>query len=105
MTHQKLEDIAHKQIFKPFGLRKTSFVWQNSFDTNYASGHNNDEDTLPITKRTEANAAGSMETTIADYTRFVASFMQGKELSNLSKQEMLSPQIGIFTKHPVSIAK
>ncbi len=99
ITNQKLEDLAENQIFKPFGMTKTSFVWQDSFDTNYASGHNNDEDTLPITKRTEANAAGSMETTIADYTRFIKSFMQGKELSNLSKQEMLSPQIGIFTKH------
>ncbi len=99
VTNQKLEALAQKQIFKPFGMTKTSFIWQDSFNTNYASGHNNDEDTFPITKRTEANAAGSMETTIADYTRFIASFMQGKELSNLSKQEMLSPQIDIFTKH------
>jgi CubicO group peptidase (beta-lactamase class C family) len=99
ITNQNLEELAKKQIFEPFKMTRTSFVWQNSFDANYASGHNNDEDTLPVRKRTSANAAGSMVTTIADYTRFIASFMQGKELSDLSKQEMLSPQIGIFTKH------
>lgn len=99
ITHQKLEDLSEKEIFKPFAMTKTSFVWQNSFETNYAVGHNYDEDTLSITKRSEANAAGSMETTITDYTNFVASFMQGKGLSNLSKQEMLSPQISISTKH------
>ena len=99
ITNQKLEDLTEKKIFKPFGMTRTGFVWQNSFETNYASGHNHDEDSFSVTKRTEANAAGSMETTIADYTRFMASFMQGKGLSNLSKQAMLSPQISIFTKH------
>ena len=99
ITNQKLEDLASKQIFKPFGMTRTSFVWQNYFDTNYAVGHNQDEDTLAITKRNQANAAGSMETTIADYTRFISCVMQGKGLSNQSKQEMLSPQIEIFTKH------
>ncbi|MEO7121228.1 MAG: serine hydrolase, partial [Ginsengibacter sp.] len=99
ITNQKLDDLASKQIFKPFGMTKTSFVWQNYFDTNYAVGHNQDEETTEIKKRIEANAAGSMETTIADYTRFISYVMQGKRLSNQSKHEMLSPQIGIFTKH------
>jgi CubicO group peptidase (beta-lactamase class C family) len=40
-----------------------------------------------------------METTIADYTRFVAAVMQGAGVSARAKQEMLKPQIGIFTKH------
>ena len=99
ITNQKLEELANKQIFKPFGMTKTSFIWQNNFDTNYAVGHNQEEDTLLIRKRVQANAAGSMETTIADYTRFISCVMQGKGLSNQSKQEMLSPQIEIFTKH------
>lgn len=79
-------------------MRSTSFIWHKSFDTNYAFGHNKDEDTLTLVKRNEANAAGSMETTIADYTHFIACVMQGKGLSNQSKREMLSPQISIFTK-------
>ncbi len=99
LTNQKLEDIARKQLFEPFGMRKTSFVWQKYFDSDYAYGHSYDEDTLRLTKRKEANAAGSMETTIADYTRFVAAFMQSKGVSNLSKQEMLTAQISISTEH------
>ncbi len=98
VTHQKLEDLAQQQIFKPFGMTKTGFVWQKSFDIDYAVGHDANEDTLTLTKRNEANAAGSMETTIADYTRFISYLMQCKEISNQSKQEMLSPQIKIFSK-------
>jgi len=39
-----------------------------------------------------------METTIADYSRFVSAVMQGKGISPKSKIEMLSPQIGILSK-------
>ena len=99
ITERCLEDLAEEKIFKPFGMTRTSFVWQPSFENNYAVGHDMNEDTLAKNKRTSANAAGSMETTIADYTGFVAAFMQGKGLSSKSKKEILSPQIHIYTKH------
>jgi CubicO group peptidase (beta-lactamase class C family) len=99
VTGRQLEDLAQENIFKPFGMARTSFIWQPSFETNYAVGYDMNEDPLPKNKRTKANAAGSMETTITDYTRFVEAVMQGKGLSQKSKQEMLLPQIGIYTKH------
>jgi CubicO group peptidase (beta-lactamase class C family) len=40
-----------------------------------------------------------METTIADYTRFVAAVMQRQRLSEKSGTEMFTEQIGIYTKH------
>jgi CubicO group peptidase (beta-lactamase class C family) len=99
ITGRHLEDLAKEKIFEPFGMTRTGFLWQPSFEANYAVGHDMNSDPLAKDKRTEANAAGSMETTIADYTRFVAGVMQGKGLSQKSKQEMLTPQIGIYTKH------
>jgi CubicO group peptidase (beta-lactamase class C family) len=99
ITGRQLEELAQESIFKPFGMTRTSFFWQPSFENDCAVGHNMNEDTLPKDKRTEANAAGSMETTIADYSRFIAAVMQGKGLSGKSKKEMLSSQIGIYTKH------
>ncbi len=98
ITNRSLEDLAQENIFKPFGMTRTSFVWQPAFENNYAVGHNTSGDVFPKDKRTTANAAGSMETTIADYTRFVAAVMQGERLTKNSKQEMLTPQIGIYTK-------
>lgn len=99
ITGKKLEDLAQENIFRPFGMRRTSFVWQPSFQNDYALGHDMNTDTIEKDKRSRANAAGSMETTIADYTRFVAAVMQGKRLSKKSKDEMLAPQIGIYTSH------
>lgn len=98
ITNRKLEDLARESIFEPFGMTRTSFVWQPSFENNFAIGHNTSEESFPKRKRTWANAAGSMETTIADYTRFIAAAMRGDRLTKKSKQEMVSPQIGIYTK-------
>ena len=44
------------------------------------------------------NAAGSMETTVADYSRFMVAVMQGKKLSRKSWEEMLTPQIRIYSE-------
>lgn len=98
VTGKKLEELAQEMIFRPFGMQHTSFVWQPGFDADYAFGHGYDEQVFPIKKRNNANAAGSMQTTIADFTQFIAAILQGKGLSKKERDQMLSPQIPIFTK-------
>jgi len=98
ITHKGLEELAKEGIFRPFGMYRTSFLWQPAFETNYALGHDVNEDTMPKDKRTKANAAGSMETTIADYARFVSAVMNGKGLSANAWKEMFTPQIAIHSK-------
>lgn len=98
ITGKDLETLAKQYVFQPMGMSRTSYVWQPSFAADYASGHSVDEDTFAINKRKSANAAGSMQTTIEDYTLFMAGVLQGKGISAASKLEMLTPQIGIFTK-------
>ncbi len=95
ITGKPLETLAQEKVFKPFNMRRTSFLWQPSFETNYALGHDKNEDTIAKDRRIKANAAGSMETTIADYSRFMEAVMQGKGISQKSKEMMLSPQIAI----------
>jgi CubicO group peptidase (beta-lactamase class C family) len=98
ITDRSLEDLAREKIFIPFGMQRTSFVWQQSFEPDFAVGHDMSGDILPKYKSTASNAAGSMETTIADYSRFIAALLQGKNLSPKSKNAMFSSQIGIYTK-------
>jgi len=98
ITGRNLEDLAQEKIFKPFGMVRTSYIWQPDFETDYAVGHDMNGDTIAKDKRSKPNAAGSMETTIADYTRFMAAAMQGKRLSTASYKQMFSPQISINSK-------
>jgi CubicO group peptidase (beta-lactamase class C family) len=95
VTGRPLAELARERIFAPFGMTRSDFIWQPRFETDYALGHNLNEDTLPNTRYREAYAAGSMETTAADYSRFMAAAIQGKRLSPAAWKEMLSPQITI----------
>ncbi|MBY0481543.1 MAG: beta-lactamase family protein [Chitinophagaceae bacterium] len=99
ITGKKLETLAQEKIFQPFGMYRTSFLWQPTFESNFAVGHNTNEDTLRKDKRTLASAAGSMETTLADYSKFLAALLKGKGLSEKSRKEMFGKQIGIYNKH------
>jgi len=99
VTGRPLDVLATEKIFQPFGMRRTSYVWQPAFESDYAVGHLENETTVRKNKRTKAGAAGSMETTIADYTRFLAAVMRGEGLSAKVRKEMLSPQISIYSKY------
>ena len=95
VTGRPLADLARQRIFVPFGMTRTDYVWQPRFETDHALGHNLNEDTLTLVRYPEAYAAGSMETTVADYSRFMAGVLKGKRLSPSARMEMLSPQIAI----------
>jgi len=98
ITGQSLESLAEENIFTPFAMYRTSFIWQNDFESDYAFGYDEKGNALKKKRRTKADAAGSMETTIADYTRFISAVMQGKGISEKSKREMFTPQIKIFSQ-------
>ncbi len=94
-----IQQLAIERIFAPAGMKRTGFTWQPSFDDNYAEGHDPDGAILTKEKKYVPNAAGSMVTTIADYTRFISYVMQGKGLSKKTRALMTSPQIRINSKY------
>lgn len=98
LTGKPLAVLARERIFKPFNMSRTDFEWQSRFESNYAVGHQVNEDTVAKVRRKVASAAGSMETTITDYTRFMAAVMSSEKLSATSWKQMLSPQIQIKSR-------
>ncbi len=100
VTNKGLEKLAVERVFKPLGMNRTSYVWQNRFEDNFADGH--DITGYPmnyIVRWTNASGGGSLLTSIADYTRFILAIMQGKGLDESTWNTMLSPSIRIKSKH------
>lgn len=95
MTNRKLEDLAQEYVFKPLKMDQTSFIWQTSFDQNFAEGHDKKGAVLPKLTYTTPVAAGSMETTQLDYSTFLAAILQGRLLKPETWKAMFSPQIRI----------
>lgn len=98
VTGKGLQQLAAEKVFVPAGMTRTAFVWQPTFEDNYADGHDDTGYVLFLKKRTRADAAGSMVTTVADYARFITYVMQGKGLDKKARTTMLSSQIRINSK-------
>jgi CubicO group peptidase (beta-lactamase class C family) len=98
ITGKTVEDLTIEKVFNPIGMKRTGYIWHKEFDNNYAIGHLENGDLNPKKKRTTPVASGSLVTTIADYSKFIAFVMQQKGLSNELYTEMLSSQIKIYSK-------
>ncbi len=99
ITKKTLEELAVENVFKPIGMTRTGYIWHNSFgDDNVAVGHMNNGSIDSKRKRTVGVAGGSLVTTIADYSRFVEHIMKKKGLKKKWFNEMITPQIDIYSK-------
>ena len=95
ITGQGLVQLSEKRVFRPLGMARTSYVWQPAFEQNFAMGYDEQGQPLGKRKRTNPGAAGSLETTPADYAAFLAAVMQGKGLTPAAKREMTRLQVRI----------
>jgi CubicO group peptidase (beta-lactamase class C family) len=99
VTKKPLEELLREHVFQPFGMTRSSMVWDSRFENDYANGYDDWGRSLGPERREKANAAGSMQTTLGDFTRFMQSVMQGSGLGKATRELMLSPQIQISSKH------
>ena len=70
-----------KANFDRLGMTRTSLVWHNGQDANVADGWNDQGQPQPHDKRSKVRAAGSMNTTISDLSKFTAALVRGDGLS------------------------
>ncbi|WP_035563597.1 serine hydrolase domain-containing protein [Hymenobacter sp. IS2118] len=95
ITQQSLVELSEARVFGPLKMRRTSYVWQPAFEENHALGYDEQGQPLEKNRRKKAQAAGSLETTPADYATFLAAVMHGRGLTPAAKREMTSLQVRI----------
>ena len=88
-----------KANFDRLGMPRTSLTFKIGQDPNVADGWNDQGVSEPHEKRSKVRAAGSMNTTIADFSQFAAALVSGNGLSAASRAEMTKPQLHITTAH------
>jgi CubicO group peptidase (beta-lactamase class C family) len=86
-----------KANFDRLGMTRTSLVWRNGQDPNVADGWNDQGQPQPHDKRSKVRAAGSMNTTISDLSKFTAALVRGEGLSPASRAEITKPVLHITT--------
>ncbi|MET6997737.1 serine hydrolase domain-containing protein [Chitinophaga defluvii] len=95
ITGKSLETLARQYIFDPCGMAASSYVYQSAYETAYAVGHDKNNDSTFFPRRTVANAAGSLTTTMDEFNRFYTMLINGKRLSKEAFHDMTHSQIRI----------
>ena len=90
-------DEMQRRVFDRFGMTRTSMMWRADFAANLADGYGADGGFEAHDQRSRPRAAGSMDTTITDFAKFLAGFARGDGLSPRSRAEMVRPQMPIST--------
>lgn len=88
-----------KANFDRLGMTRTSLVWRRDFAANLADGWNDQGEIQEHDERSKVRAAGSMDTTISDLSKFVSALVRGVGLSAASRAEMTKPLLHITTAH------
>jgi CubicO group peptidase (beta-lactamase class C family) len=98
ITGKGLEELAVERVFTPLHMKNTSYLWQDRFEDRYCNGHTQRQEVIEKDKRDEAQAAGSMETNLIDYSLFVKHIMQLRQHRSEIINVMLTPNFKITTK-------
>lgn len=94
----KLGEEMQRRVFDRFGMTNTSMMWRADFARNLADGWKEDGSVEPHDERSKVRAAGSMDTSIADFAKFAAGFMRGEGVKQSSRAEMLKAQLPITSR-------
>ncbi|MFZ2987398.1 serine hydrolase domain-containing protein [Ideonella sp.] len=86
-----------RRVFDRFGMTRTSMTWRPDFAANLADGYTAEGKLEPHDERSKVRAAGSMDTTLEDFAKFAAGYMQGSGLSARSRAELTRAQWPITT--------
>ncbi len=99
ITGKGLEQIAQERIFQPLDMNRTSYIYvlQERFENQYAYGHDKDQNVISFDQADEAGAAGSLGTTLADYSKFMEAIIKQQLLNKVLLDEIFTQQINIIS--------
>jgi len=98
ITKKPLKELMQERVFGPLGMSRTSMVSEQRFENDYANGYDEWGRPLGHQQREIAAAAGSMQTTLRDFARFLQAVIASKGLPKAARELMLTPQIQISSK-------
>ena len=93
LTGMTLEEFARKEIFDPLGMSRTSYVWNELYAANGASGHDRHGFANPLRQRTDPNGGASLITNAKDYAAYLCAILNNQVLKPETIDMMLTPHV------------
>jgi len=99
VTQKSLQELMQQRVFGPLCMQRSSMLWEPRFEGDHVVEYDEAGHSLGTQRRKRADAAGGMQTTLADYARFVLAAMDGQGLRNSSRAQMFAAQVKIRARH------
>ena len=93
LTGMTLEEFARKEIFDPLEMSSTSYVWNELYAANGASGHDRHGFANPLRQRTDPNGGASLITNAKDYAAYLCAILNNQVLKPETIDMMLTPHV------------
>ncbi|HEY3951555.1 serine hydrolase domain-containing protein [Phenylobacterium sp.] len=84
-----------RRIFDRYEMSRTGLTWRDDFADNVADSFLADGSVQPHQRRASVRAAGSMDTTPRDWSRFLAAVVRGEPTGPEGLREMIRPRVFI----------
>lgn len=91
LTGKSFTVLVQEEVFKPLGLKNSSFSWRPAFEATVCAGHDAQGQPAPVQRFTEPYGAYSLYTTAADYSRFLQAIMTGRGLQPATARLLTTP--------------
>ena len=95
VTGESMNAAMHRLVFDPLEMRRSSYVWQRAFESNYADPHDATLSPAAKKKPTSANAAATLQTTAGDFARFLQAVLSGAGLKPETARIWLEPRVNV----------
>ncbi|MEM6380945.1 MAG: serine hydrolase, partial [Bacteroidota bacterium] len=95
IMRKPINELMQILVFEPLGMENSSYIWENRFETDFASPHDYTGTPKPNWRPETPVVASSLHTTAADYSKFMIALLKGEGLDSQTYQQIKSPQIQI----------
>jgi CubicO group peptidase (beta-lactamase class C family) len=105
ITGMPIAPWMQQTVLEPLGMNNSSYVWDKRFDNDYAQPHNDVGKTASKNFPSGANMAYSLQTTAADYAKFMSVILSRSGLKKATYDQLFTPQHNSwFPEHPQKLA-
>jgi CubicO group peptidase (beta-lactamase class C family) len=105
LTGHDIDTYIRSNIFDPFGMRSSGYVWNDAYADRYAAPHDGKGNVVPqahptATEAVRYGSAGGLFTTATEYAQFLAEVVNPQpadafRLTSGGRDEMIRPQVRV----------